>query len=188
MGIRTATEKDYSAAIRDLFPKGEYWEKQFADPKSDVNLFCRAKTQEIIRLRNRMANLLQESEFSTAAETIEDWERVILGYVNANLPIERRRDMLSAKQIQVINRMIITDIARSYGFILTNIQFPYRPAFFGFSRFGTDTIASPAGWQAIVLHIYTQGKDYLITLFETHINNVLLANYNPQFLYNGGTR
>ncbi|MDR0322367.1 MAG: YmfQ family protein [Treponema sp.] len=185
MGIKIASETDYSTAIRDLFPKGEYWEKQFSDPKSDVNLFCKAKTQEIIRLRKRMCNLLEESNYKTAVETISDWERIMLGYTNAHLPLEKRREILSTNNVQIINRIVIADIAKTFGFIITNIQFPYRPAFFGFSRFGIDSIATPASWQTIVLHSLTQGNDAQISVFETHINNVL-TNYTPYFLYNGG--
>lgn len=186
MGIKTAAEKNYSDAIRDLFPMGEYWKKQFADPESDVNLFCRAKTQEIIRLRKRMANLLEESDYRTAVETIADWERVLLGFLNVHLPLEKRREILNANKAQIINRIIITDIARMSGFTITKIYFPYRPAFFGFSCFGLDSIASPAAWQVIFLNLLTNGHDDQISTFETHINN-LLANYKLYFFYNGGT-
>jgi hypothetical protein len=186
MGINTAMENDYANAIRGLFPQGEYWDRQFEDPESDVNLFCKAKAPEIIRCRNRMRDLLEESHYQTAIETIGDWERVMLGYMNVQLPIEKRREILSSNNVQNINREAINNIALIYGLTITDIQFPYRPAFFGFSRFGIDSIASPAAWQTIVFNISTHGKDDQITLFEAHINNVLLANYIPHFIYNGG--
>lgn len=185
MGIKIAAENDYANAIRGLFPQGEYWERQFADSESDLNLFCRAKAPEIVRLRKRMRDLLAESNYRTAVETIGDWERVMLGHMNVQLPLEERRKILNAKEAQILNRMAIAGMAQAFGFALTDIQFPCRPAFFGFSRFGIDPAATPASWQAVVLHVSTQGNDDHIAEFETHVNNVL-ANYILYFSYNGG--
>jgi len=156
MGINVATEKDYIGAIRDMFPQGEYWKKQFADPESDVNLFCKAKSKEIICLRKRMCDLLGESDYQTAVETIDDWERVLLGYMNIHLSLEERREILAAKRTPLINRVLIADTAQRYGLTLIDIIFPFKPSFFGFSEFGRSVFSCPVFYSVF----------YIITTFR----------------------
>jgi hypothetical protein len=157
MGLNVASEKDYSGAIRNLFPQGEYWEKQFADPESDLNLFCRAKTKEIIYLRQRMIDLFAESEFQTAVETIDDWERVSLGYLNKQLSLVDRRELLAARKNAIVNRVLIAGIAQRHGLTLIDIIFPFKPSFFGFSSFGVSFFSRPAFYS--VIYIITKFKD-----------------------------
>jgi len=71
MGI-AGTPEQYETSLQKLFPRGSYWDKQFADPQSDCSLFCRAKTAELLRFRNRMSDLQTESVIQTAAETLTD--------------------------------------------------------------------------------------------------------------------
>jgi hypothetical protein len=157
MGLNVASEKDYSVAIRNLFPQGEYWEKQFSDPESDLNLFCRAKTKEIIYLRQRMIALFAESEFQTAVETIDDWERVLLGYMNKQLPLVERREILTARKNAIVNRVLIAGIAQRHGLTLIDIIFPFKTSFFGFSSFGISIFSKPAFYS--VIYIITKFKD-----------------------------
>jgi hypothetical protein len=144
MGIAAAAKKEYSRAVSDLFPKGEYWDKQFADPESDVSLFCLAKTQEIIIFRKRMHDLFLECNSETAVETISDWERVLLGYTNVHLPVEECRKILNVRKAETINRVIISELAEAYGLALVDIVFPFKPSFFGFSQFGRSIFSRPA--------------------------------------------
>jgi len=162
MGINVATEKDYSGAIRDLFPQGEYWKKQFADPESDLNLFCKAKSKEIINLRKRMSDLLAESDYQTAVESIDDWERVLLGYTNIHLPIEERRKILATKKTPLINRILIADIAQKYGLTLIDIIFPFKPSFFGFSKFGRSIFSRPAFYSVFYVIAAFQNEELRI--------------------------
>jgi len=173
MGIKAATEKEYSRAIRDLFPQGEYWDRQFADPQSDASLFCKAKTNEIIRFRNRMRDLLLESDCRTAVETIGDWERVLLGYTNAHLPLEERRVLLSAKKDLTINRMDIADIAQKHGLVLTDIIFPFKPSFFGFAQFGRSIFSRPVFFSVFYIiaafqndELKTEARDRVTRLLD----------------------
>jgi len=158
MDINVATEKDYSEAIRNLFPKGEYWEKQFSDPRSDLNLFCMAKTKEIIRLRRRMGDLLAESDCQTAEETINDWERVLLGYLNNQLPLDERRQVLTLQKTTTINRIFIADIAQKYGLSLIDILFPFKTSFFGFSEFGRSIFSRPAFYSVFYIIVAFQDE------------------------------
>jgi hypothetical protein len=157
MGLNVASEKDYSGAIRNLFPQGEYWEKQFSDPASDLNLFCRAKTKEIIYLRQRMIALFAESNFQTAVETIDDWEHVLLGYLNKQLPLDERREVLAERKNAIVNRALIAAIAQRHGLTLLDIIFPFKPSFFGFSSFGVSIFSRPVFYS--VIYIITKFKD-----------------------------
>jgi uncharacterized protein YmfQ (DUF2313 family) len=185
MGI-AADGSVYEAAVKKLFPQGEYWDRQFADPESDVSLFCKAKVFELTRFRSRMAALLGESNPATARETLEDWERVLLGSIPDGLDVSQRRTFLLSKQNETFSRSRFHDIAGVFGFSITDIRFPYRPAFFGFSRFGVDRVATPAAWQVIVLRVLTHGGDGQTAAFEERLNSELLANYITHFEYNGG--
>ena len=174
MGINVAAEENYSAAIRQLFPKGEYWEKQFAKPRSDINLFCLAKTKEIIYFRTRMRDLLAESDSGTSTETIDDWERVLIGHMNTQLTLFERRETLRAQRVSSVNRLFISDIAKSYGLKVIDIIFPYKSSFFGFSRFGFSMFSCPAFFSVLFLIVGVQdeklkiaAKKRIINLLET---------------------
>ena len=83
MGVAASAE--YESAIKKLFPQGEYWDRQFADPESDVSLFCKAKAPELFKFRKRMEALQNESFVETTEELVADWERVLLDSVYPNL-------------------------------------------------------------------------------------------------------
>jgi len=143
MGIVNSNPELYTASLQKLFPQGSYWEKQFANIDSDCSLFCKAKTDELFRFRCRMADLQRESVIQTAGETLEDWERVILDTKNTGTVLERRA-MLLSRQAQLINKSIMATIATKHGLELIDIVFPFTPAFFGFSFFGTSIFSRPA--------------------------------------------
>jgi len=141
MGIAAAPKAAYENAIRKLFPRGDYWDGQFADPESDASLFVKAKADELIRFRCRMDDLLAEGKYETASETIGGWERVFLGAVNAQLPLGERRRVIGFKGLKNISRKIIAGIAQQHGLALVDIVFPFKPSFFGFSEFGRSVFS-----------------------------------------------
>jgi len=159
MGISIAAEKDYYNSIRDLFPKGEYWEKQFSDPQSDINLFCKVKIKEIICLRKRMNDLLAESNNNSAVETISDWERVLIGHMNIQLSLSERREKLKKQKTPLINRLAISEIAKDYGLKFIDIIFPFQPSFFGFSKFGQSVFSCPAFFSVYFIIIDLQDDE-----------------------------
>jgi hypothetical protein len=167
MGIKVHAPEQYEASLRKLFPRGSYWDRQFADPHSDCALFCKAKTAELVRLRNRMSSLHDESMIATALETLEDWERVVTGSVTPRLDADERRTLLMAEKRGRINPGLIKEIGRMYGMEISKIEFPFRPAFFGFSRFGLERAASPASFSAIYIHAAI-GQKTARSLFEKH--------------------
>jgi hypothetical protein len=167
MGIAVHTPEQYETSLRTLFPRGEYWDRQFADPHSDCALFCKAKTAELIRLRNRMSSLHDESMIATALETLEDWERVCTGSTTRGLDADERRALLAAEKQGRINLGVIKTFGRTYGMEISNIEFPFRPAFFGFSRFGLDRVAGPASFATIYIHAGI-GQKTARSLFEKH--------------------
>ena len=184
MGIKIGTAEEYTSSIKKLFPRGEYWEKQFSDSQSDCSLFCKVHPEELIKYRLRMAALQKESIIQTATETIEDWERVIHGTITTGLDIEQRRTLLLSEKSGNINIDTIKEIAKTFDITITNIIFPFRSAFFGFSYFAIDRISSPASFS--VLYIYaTEPAEEKKEEFEKQIKMRALANYIIYFIYGG---
>ena len=149
MGIAIASAARYENAIKRLFPRGDYWDKEFADPESDVSLFAKAKAGELIRFRGRMSALQNESRIETTDELITDWERVLLGEVTYGKTLTERRSFLKSKEDNKLNRAEMEKIAGMYGLSIAEVSFPYRPGFFGFSRFSTSFIGSPATFSVL---------------------------------------
>jgi uncharacterized protein YmfQ (DUF2313 family) len=173
MGVATALE--YENAFMKLFPQGDYWKNQFADTESDVSLFCKAKLEEFVKFRQRMDALQSESIIETTTELIAEWERVLLGYVSVGLDITQRRLLLKSKRDIKLNRAELQKVADVYGLTITNITFPYRPAFCGHSRFGISRMASPAAFS--VLHITSTHDNFNTTWW----NSLKAENENKRF-------
>jgi hypothetical protein len=167
VGITVQTPEQYAASLRKLFPRGPYWDRQFADPASDCSLFCGAKTGDLIRFRRRMSDLHDESAIQTAGETLEDWERVMTGSVSAGLEPGQRRALLILTKAGNITVDAIKEIGRMYGIAVTQITFPFRPAFFGFSRFALDQIAGPAAFSVIFIY-WNLEAELAKKIFEKH--------------------
>ena len=136
----------YQSMFQKLFPHGDYWDAQFTDPQSDLSRLCAVKSGEFTRLKERMTALQNESTVEKTEELIAEWERVLLGYVSVGLTLEQRRLLLKSKYDVRLNKFELQKVADIYGLTITAITFPYRPGFFGFSRFGRDRMAIPAAF------------------------------------------
>jgi uncharacterized protein YmfQ (DUF2313 family) len=183
MGIIVPAAAEYEKALRKLFPRGIYWERQFADPESDCSLFCRVKAADLHRFRNRMSNLQDESTVQTATETLADWEQAVFNDNRAWLPVEQRRMLLIASKQGNVTVSSITKIGNVYGFTVNKVEMPFKAAFFGFARCGIDLIAGPQAFA--VLHISASGDSTNKQLFETEILSRLLGS-QIVFFFNGG--
>jgi uncharacterized protein YmfQ (DUF2313 family) len=159
MGITVAARAQYENAVKKLFPQGAYWDEQFSDPASDASIFVKAKADELIRFRGRMGSLYSESRPETAGELIEDWERVLLGYLNGRLPLEERRKKIIEKEAPAISRALIEGIAQRYGLTLIDIIFPFKPSFFGFSEFGRSIFSRPAFYSVFYIITKIQNEE-----------------------------
>jgi uncharacterized protein YmfQ (DUF2313 family) len=180
-----ATTAAYARALQQLFPQGEYWNKQFTDAQSDVNLFCRVKADELMRFRERMAALQAESVIETTNELIADWERVLIGQVNHELDVEQRRLLLTMNRDVRPTRAELQKIASGYGLSITDITFPYKPAFFGFSCFN-QRLTGPIGFSVLLFTVNQSGLvDEFIGEFEQSITALMLANHIIYFKYEG---
>jgi hypothetical protein len=155
MGVAATSE--YKGSIEKLFPKGDYWDRQFADPESDVSLFCKAKLPELVKFRQRMEALQNESYTETTEELIADWERVLLDAVYPNLSLLQRRIQLSRMWTIRLNRAELQKVAEMYGLSIADVYFPYRPGFTGFSHFRTSYIGSPVAFSALFLIVQQEG-------------------------------
>jgi len=158
MGIAVAPPEQYENAIKKLFPPGEFWDRQFADPESDVSLFVKAKLEYLLRFRQRMGALHDESRIETASELLEAWERVLLNTINHGLDADQRKSILLAVGADSLNIKKIKKIGQLYGWVITGVHFPFRSAFFGFSHFGHDRITSPASFSVLYVHAGTDSK------------------------------
>ncbi|MDR0628849.1 MAG: YmfQ family protein [Treponema sp.] len=184
MGV--ATVEEYARAVQTLFPQGEYWDTQFGDPESDANLFCQAKGAELMRFKERMGALQSESVIETTHELIADWERVLLGHGTSGLELEQRRALLTENRDVRPTRVELQKIAAGYGLSLTDITFPYKPAFLGFSRFN-QRICGPIGF-SVLLFVVQQSEppeEQLIRDFEQEITALMLANHIIYIKYEG---
>jgi uncharacterized protein YmfQ (DUF2313 family) len=133
-----------------------------------------------------MAALLDESVPQSAGELLDDWERVLTGSVSAMTDIEHRRAVMRLSSARGITLEDMQETAGIFGFVITGARIPYRPAFFGFSRFGTGRIAGPAAWQVVHVSVNTRGSTGMIAQFETFMSKKILANHIPYFFYDGG--
>ncbi|MDR2663013.1 MAG: YmfQ family protein [Treponema sp.] len=180
MGITVPDTAEYEKVLRKLFPRGSYWDRQFADPESDCSLFCRAKAADLYRFRSRMSDLQNESAVQTAAETLPEWERVVLNGSNGGLTVEQRRMLLIKARAGNITVSDIVEIGSVYGITVHKVEIPFRAAFFGFARCGIDHIAGPQAFS--VVHIYADGNDK--QSFETEVVSRLPSN-QIVFFYGG---
>jgi uncharacterized protein YmfQ (DUF2313 family) len=165
MGMIVQNSEQYANSIRKLFPSGEYWDKQFADPESDCSLFCKAKSEELTLFRGKMSDLFDESRIITATETLDDWERVLTGSKTVGLDPDERKALLLTQKNGVINRGLIAEVAAMFGWTIADIKFPYRPAFFAHARFGQDRIAGYAAFSIITIYANI-GDKTAFSLFE----------------------
>ena len=184
MGITVHAPESYQKSILKLFPRGAYWDKQFSDPTSDCSLFCKAKADLIIRIRKRMAALQEESIIQTADETLDDWDRVLLGVINLEMDTAQRKALLSSSKAGSFSIETIKEIGRMYDITITDIIIPFRPAFFGHSHFGIDPIASPASFSVIFVYAAQPG-DGIQEDFEKQLRSRALSNYIIYFIYGG---
>lgn len=178
-----ATEDEYLNSIKKLFPKGEYWDKQFADENSDLSLWIKSKAENLIKFKSRFEDLLIESNPQTAITTIENWEQTLLGTSNPHLPLPIRRDLLSTKRRGFVNLSILENIAKIYKAKIKRIYYPYRRGFFGHSKFGIDRICSPVSFSLIFIEVKIDDES-LKADFENEITNTILANNIVKFFYN----
>jgi uncharacterized protein YmfQ (DUF2313 family) len=185
MGLKVAAPETYQASIRRLFPQGDYWDKQFSNAQSDCNAFVQAKTAAVLYIRGRMNDLLDEGFIPTATEMIEEWEKAITGGVTVNLTIEQRRQQLLFSRHVSLTRSVIKNIAEIYGITVLNIVIPYKPAFFGFSRFGIDRIASPAAFSVLYIYCSAIDDESVKATFEQQLKQQVLANYIIYIFYGG---
>ena len=178
-----ASERQYEIAVRGLFPRGDYWDRQLADPESDVSLFARAKAAEIRRFRGRMADLYGECRIGTALETLGDWERVLLGAPNPWLDAAERRALLAAVGAGRPTVEGIRGAGRMFGIEVTRVSLPFRPAFFGHCRFGVDRVADESGFSVVVVHAAAAGDRR--GEFEAHVRAMVLVTNIVRFIYGG---
>ena len=173
---------EYKDAIRKLFPYGVYWDTQFDDPESDLSKWIEEQAEELHRFKNRFPFLIQEATPKTADTMIDDWERVLLGAIYTDLPLDLRRKLLLTKRRGHINASVLQEVANLYTAKIKRVYYPYRSAFFGRTRIGINRMCSPASFSVLFIKAEIQNLD-LKTGFERAIREALLANMIIYFFY-----
>ena len=176
------SKTDYVSAIKKLFPIGIYWGTQFDNPQSDISLWVEAKSEELYRFKSRFSELITESAPKTADFTLDNWERVLLGAISPHLPKQLRQNLLLTKRRGCVNQGVLQEIARLYTVKIKRIYFPYRSAFFGFTRIGIHRMSSPAAFSVLFLDCELQDTSLMFD-FEQAIKEVLSANTISYFFY-----
>jgi uncharacterized protein YmfQ (DUF2313 family) len=175
-----ASAAEYALAVQKLLPKGEFWDRQLADPTSDVSLWCQVKAEEIARFEQRRADLARESSVASAVDLLDEWERVA-GLNNTGLALDTRRRILIEHKTPNLSPKILSNIASAFGASITRIAMPFRPAVFGHTRFASRLATLGA---LNVVYLYANLPDEEIhPKFEEAIGNALLASYTTIFFY-----
>ncbi|QQO10313.1 DUF2313 domain-containing protein [Breznakiella homolactica] len=185
LGLIDKDREKYIEAIKQLFPRGPYWEKRIEDTEGDLFNIIKTRIEELYRFRQRMADLQRESIIHTASETFDHWEDLYGTEDNRQLDLEVRRELLLAHKTPKVNFEILSSIAKFHGVALHRVYFPYKPGFTGFSRFGIERIAGPAAFSVLYIEA-TESPETNKELFEQQIRNRLLANQIAFFFYSGG--
>ncbi len=73
---------DYAQSLKQLLPRGKLW---LLEQSSYLSGLMLAIGDELARIEQRGADLIEESDPRTASETLYDWERV-LGIPNDQIP------------------------------------------------------------------------------------------------------
>ncbi|MDR1698968.1 MAG: hypothetical protein LBR75_04005, partial [Prevotellaceae bacterium] len=97
---------------KKLFPQGDYWDKQFACPASDISLFCKAKAESLVRFKKRIADLQKES----IALYFEQANRAVLNKQTSSCQMKSTAVLLLCRN----NQAIIAHVGDSRGYYFSN--------------------------------------------------------------------
>ena len=174
------SEEEYRIAIRNLFPSGEFWDRQFDDPDSDLSIWCRVKAAAVARFQQRRADLFDESVIDTATELIDDWERVS-GLNNRGLTIEERRAIIKRRRVETVNWPAVEATIASFGGTTLERGHPYKPSILGFSTCG-QRFATPATFNVVHIRIQLADLDARPQL-EAAVTAQLMTYHIIGFIY-----
>lgn len=116
-----AVDTEYRDAMLHLLPRGKAWPRH---PDSDMAKFLLALSKELVRVEQRVQQLMRERNPATTVEMLNEWLNdwdVPGPNVAGDIGTSRLRDLLIAK-IQSIgwqSRQYFLDLASSLGFTVT---------------------------------------------------------------------
>lgn len=172
----------YANSLKKLLPKGSYWNKVLNNPTSDVSLVLMARAEEIARFTDRSQELKKESIMQTASETLDEWEKIYLGYTNQHFTKEKRRSILLSLKNYNLTTSLLKKLAKNYGVTIIRVLLPYQSCFFGHSSF-VSFMGNPATLS--VVFIYCElSEESIQANFEEAVKAVMLSNKIVYFFYN----
>ena len=114
----TRSLDDYREAVRDLYPPGEWWDKQFADSASDLSRYVQALAGEVHRTQERVVALLDEAYPDRAVELIAEYE-TMFGLSDAGDLAARRIQIIEALNAHIFRAEDWDQIAAQFRFTAT---------------------------------------------------------------------
>lgn len=197
-------EVRYIEAVKEMYPRGKFFEREFISKDSDLSKVANIKGQEIYAFKLKMKELLDESNLLTCSEkTIGDYERIYGLENRADLTLEQRKAIMKNFRGDTLNIASLNTIAELYNAKIKKVVYPHRPARFGESKFGQTRIFDVRVFSVVYIYcsikdrsdnknVMPFGKSHAppvriytnnIQLFETAITNMMLANAIIYFKY-----
>lgn len=104
------SREKYFEAVKSLYPQGLFFEKQFEDDNSDLSKIAKCQAKNIYELQKEIYKLWLEARLETCTEdTIEDYERIIIGYTTEGLSLFDRKVNIICQQNQLIKDDLSTN-------------------------------------------------------------------------------
>lgn len=181
------TPTAYASQLQKLLPPGRLWGD--VDSGTTLRKLLTALGDEFDRVRLRGVNLVEETDPRTAAETIDDWERML------SLPDEQVTEipvLLSARQVAVTQKLVgrggqnysfFERLCEACGYPLISIERFAESMLRVGSRVG-DRVYGEVFAYTMKLTLGPPVGSYLdVDAFERVIRHVTHAHIQVQFVY-----
>lgn len=182
MGL-IANEKRYIDAIKELYPRGKFFEDEFSNFESDLSKIVEVKGKELYNFKKKIQNLWNEAILDTCSnKTIADYERTITGIIRNDLSLDERKTVLKQYQYGKLDLSMLEGIAKIYNAKILKVEYPYLPSLFGLSRFGRTRIINYKAFNVIYVYAILN-ENANKEKFEEGINKIMFADKLIYFKY-----
>lgn len=173
MGLIT-NAKRYIEAVRELFPKGSFFDNEFSNNESDLSKLSEVKGKEIYNFKKNIEALWKEARLETCSEkTISDYERIYALKKRDDLTLSERKQIIKNKRTEVLNIDFVKSTASLFNATIRELKYPHRPAIFGESRFGKTRIFDLKVFNVIYIYARIVDEDKL-EAFENETKKMMM--------------
>lgn len=181
--ICASGKERYIEAIKELFPRGKFFDEQFENSESDLSKIVATKGELLYEFKQKMQALWNEARLETCSnETIRDYERTITKVIRDDLTLEERKSILKQYQYGKLDLSMLNAIAKIYNSQIVNIEYPNKPSVFGLSRFGRTRIVNYKAFNIMYVHAIL-GENTDKEKFEETITKLIFADKIVYFKY-----